>query len=898
MRASLASILLILLASAPEPAEGQFLSRDFRRLWANQIFENYGAAGYRDYDLEEENRRFDLFGDLLIDGVDIIEYSEIRRDAPGIRGSFETRNARYERFFKKLVIANEGFGNWSTRLIIGDHIRTFFTPMTLNLPNYNGIRWDGASRKSRFSLIASHLRDPVVMGGGLAVDQNIEERRIWGGSLFGVHWESQIGGLLKLGTTYVNAHRFDSEAAAKVNSLKGTIPGVMQGGLRKVFVFFSDDSPHDAFAGAAVHELTMTVDGNPVMPLRVGRIDGLISHIPVTSDPTSTVLLEPHEVDYLRRNRSWLRAVVEASRDRFFASLLDDITTDITTEALTSRGAPLRADGSDVIYFEYEVPDTVSGIDFSAVLADDYNVDVVGAMLVPILAPGEDDFYYDWYNARRARGRPGHGSNRHRVDFRYGFPTGLTIAGLDWDLKALGFHLQGEFARSLRFLQVPNRKAQRHRRESSTFYFRLTRPVRERTELGFEYFDVPDDYTTEFPLFLTQRTTKSVGGRLYTPFALVEDNDDLDFWPDRVEHNDPLAPYSDPLAGQFGYPGKGVYPGLDPDNDGVLDFNLDLEHGGDSGQPFLGYYSEPSGLVYGDDFDNNGVIDYRENDNLPDYAYPQDHRGFHAFGTVEVSQRTQLKTGWYRVRQPVVGGRNSTQYVEGQYRRDWPGLGYLRLNHRVKWMEDDIRNTVYNIGSVGSLRPDRLGSRDTVSNFTFFETGLMAVPDVNLRNIITFGFSELEGDPVVDPFITRPGRYTGVSMMNKIDYTWRRGRLTVRPQFKHLYYRSTSPERQLPSSQSRQVIPILRADYEITPRTELKTGIQGFPFWREKTTYAVRPESQRTRLTYTAMIQNRSNYLGYDLVLLMGTYRIEYQYTGSARPGSGSLQYFFRVFIG
>ena len=198
-------------------------------------------------------------------------------------------------------------------------------------------------------------------------------------------------------------------------------------------------------------------------------------------------------------------------------------------------------------------------------------------------------------------------------------------------------------------------------------------------------------------------------------------------------------------------------------------------------------------MVYGDDFDNNGMVDYRENDNLPDYAYPLDHRGFHTYGTVEVSRRTQLKTGLYRVRQPVMGGRNHTEYVEGQYRRDWPGLGYLRLNHRVKWMEDDIRNTVYNIGSVGSLRPDRLGSRDTVSNYTFFETGLMAVPDVNLRNIITFGFSELEGDPVVDPFITRPGRYTGVTVMNKVDYTWRRGRLTVRPQFKHIYYRSTSP---------------------------------------------------------------------------------------------------------
>jgi len=406
MRLPLTLILLILLGPAAVLADAQFLSRDFRRLWANEIFENYGAAGYRDYDLEEENRRFDLFGDLLIDGVDIIEYSETRRDAPGIRGSFETRNARYQRFFQKLVIANEGFGNWSTRLIVGDHIRTFFTPMTLNVPNYNGIRLDGASRKSRFSLIASHLRDPVVLGSGLALDQSIEERRIFGVSLFGVHLESQIGGLLKLGTTYVNVHRFDSEASAKVNSLKGTVPGVMQGGLRKVFVFFTDDSPHDGFAGASVYELDMFVDGRPVPPVRVGRIESLLDQIEVTPDPSSTILLQPHEVDYLRRNRAWLRAVADASRDRFFKTKLDKITTDI---APASRAAPLQADGSDVIYYEYVVPDTVSQIDFSAVLANDYSVDVVGAIQVPILAPGDDDLYYDWYNARRATGQPGRG---------------------------------------------------------------------------------------------------------------------------------------------------------------------------------------------------------------------------------------------------------------------------------------------------------------------------------------------------------------------------------------------------------------------------------------------------------------------------------------------------------
>ena len=111
---------------APVSAEAQFLSRDTRALWTNEVFENYGTHGYRDYDFEEENRRFDFFGDLLIDGGDILEYSEVRRDAPGQIGSYEARSDGYNDFFQKLVIANEGFGSWSTRLIFGEHLRTVF----------------------------------------------------------------------------------------------------------------------------------------------------------------------------------------------------------------------------------------------------------------------------------------------------------------------------------------------------------------------------------------------------------------------------------------------------------------------------------------------------------------------------------------------------------------------------------------------------------------------------------------------------------------------------------------------------------------------------------------------------------------------------------------------------
>ena len=861
-------------------------------MWANEVFENYGANGYRDYDFEEENRRFDIFGDLLIDGADILEYSEVRRNAPGQIGSYEARSDGYRDFFQKLVIANEGFGSWSTRLIIGEHLRTVFTPMTLNLPNFNGARWDGSSRKSRFSLIATHLRDPLVF------DNAIQERRVFGTSLVGGHWESQIGDVLKIGTTYVNTHRFDAEASAKLNGLKGDVPGVIQeGGLRRVFVFFTDDAPHDDAPGATIYGLTMYADGEVVVAQRVGQIDRLLEHITVTADRSNTIPLNPTDVQYLRRNGPWLRAVVEASNTNFFSIVLGRITQ---PAAPASSGAPLVANGTGVVFYEYEVPEGTKDVRFEAVLANDYSVDVVGGIQVPLFDSGTDygDIFYDWNNTLRASGTPGSNSNLHRVSFRYGFPTALGIYGLNFEAKIFGSSLQGEYARSTRFLKMPTAGGVRHDRKSATFYVTFQRPVTERAEVGFEWFDVPPDYTTDFSLFTDSSLGFPVGGKTYKRFALVEDNDDLDAWPDWAEHGDPLGFFSRSTG-----EGYGVFPGLDLNRDGRLDLNV----GGNAYTPFLGYYVDPPELVYGDDFNNNGTVDLRENDNLPDYLYPVDHRGWHAFVSVKPTTRSQVRLGAYRMDQPILGPSSDVRYLEGEYKRTWEGIGDIRLVHRTKWLKDNIQNTVYQFIELETLpsgltrpsryelQPDLLQQRDSVDNLTHIEANLKAVPDLNIRSVFSLNHIDLSGPALDDPLTATPGTITHFSMVNKADYTWHWNRFKLMPQFKHIFQRSKFPERGLPDRQTNWIIPILRMDCRVGPNTELKTGVQGLPLLPERTldlTSGVR------RHTYTAFLQNTSNHRGYDLTLLFGGYRTSISYTGSPRPSVGYVEYFFKVFIG
>ena len=872
-------------------AFGQFVSRDFRDLWSNEVFENYGTSGYRDYDFDEENRRFDYFGDLLIDGVDIVRYSEIRRNSPGIPGSYESRNARYDRFFDKLIVSNEGFGPWSTRLIVGDHIRTFFTPMTLNLPRFNGIRWDGASKKNRFSVLASQLTDPIYVPSNTNIDQSFEDRRIFGTSIMGGHWESKIGSILKIGTSYVNTHRYDAEASSRANNLKGVIPRVMDNGLRKVYVFFSDDSPREAGSGAALHELTLRVGGQTVPPAKISRVNDLILQVPVTRDVSSTILLDPSEIDFLRKNRAWIRGVAEASNQPFFSALLSDIAKPVVRDP--SLLEPLNVSGTDIIVFEFDLPDTTSDLKFEAVVANDYSIDVVGAMRVPTLAAGADDFYYDWYNAARAIGNPVASSNLSRFVFDYGFPTGISVMGVNFEADFWGVSANGEFARSTRFFQAPAFNGAKHQRVASTFYINLSKELRRNTLLGLEYFDVPNDYRTDFSIFKRSSRGPTLSGRLYTPFNVVEDNDDLDQWPDVLEHEDPLVPYLRTIGGR----GNGVYPGLDPNGDGVLDFDVDRAGGVDAYQPFIAYYAEPPELVYGDDFNNNGVADFRENDNLPDYAYPIDHKGMHGFLLQEWDSGVEFRVGNYRVQRKAMGDRNHTTYAEGAYISRLKELGKIRMHHRVRWVSDQIGNTIFNTNPA-SLRPDLLKNRDSINNLTYLEVNLQPTGRVNTRNILSFNHIRLKGEVLADASMAKPGDLVEATVVNKIDYSYARGALIVSPQIKHIFQYVKYSERSSAYRQRHWLMPIIRADWQIGPKTKLRSGLQGLPFLAETSRDPASPDQDFNRSTQTIFLQNNSNYLGYDLSILMGFYRTVKTYTNTARPGSGFSEYFFRVLIG
>ena len=104
---------------------------------------------------------------------------------------------------------------------------------------------------------------------------------------------------------------------------------------------------------------------------------------------------------------------------------------------------------------------------------------------------------------------------------------------------------------------------------------------------------------------------------------------------------------------------SGIFPGLDENNDLIPDSDQNFNGIPDWTEPILFYDADPPDFIYGIDFNNNGVVDYRENDALPDYPYPRDRQGTHLVATKKGLGRWGKWTsvGYYTMKEPAGGGK-------------------------------------------------------------------------------------------------------------------------------------------------------------------------------------------------------------------------------------------------
>jgi len=876
-------------------------TRDFFRRTEEEGYLNYGAEEYKAYERElMVRKKYDYLGNFLMEGYEVYTLDERRPglDQPGLEGSVIFKHSYYNDWFNNLIITKDSYRGWKTTATVGDAIRTKFTSLTLKLSRFNGIRWDAASPKNKFTVLGSRgypdLFSTPVKGGGS--NRVIEVAPIY---IFGVHWQTQLGDILKLGATYINQHQVDATKPANQNSIKGTIPEMLPPDT--LIVRFTDDSPEDGRAGAAVFSCYITVKG------KIGDQDTILSSNPAS--PYYSPFLAPTVVGGY----------------------------------IPPGASHIEANGTEAVDYIFPIPSTIVGTpvyaEFEAVVANDYRIslkqrhtfyDPKEKELVPRGAPCDPSpdatdamskkalwRGLGWVVAR-ADGNVQDYTNKKRLKFEYLMPTGQDIYGIDFEANLVGLKIKGEYENNVQYGKFPVVKGRRGSEEHSAYYINVVKDIGQTASLGAEYFRISPGYGGGYissrsgMVFYTDRGGKDANEASTSEFPLVEDNDDNDQWPD-----DSPADY--PTGGQMD---SGVYPGLDKNNDDIPDTDQNSNGIPDYEEPSMLYYSDPQEFVYGIDFNNNGIIDERENDDKPDYPYDRNLEGYHYFMLFKPIKGMKVTFGHYNMHQIADAGVSTANYIKFSYMYDFPRIGQFEINYDGKRVKDDIPDPVYifQIGGGGAPTSpppkDILPMRNSAVHTYFSQFRYTQIPNLSITDGLQYVYNH-KYPSVFKDGTTQDGDITRrITNAFRIDYTLKLGKLTIMPMVKHLMLKRSSDRIERETGKAieewTQFAPILRVDYKLTPNTTIRFGQQGFRLaffkstkWRQLLAFKYRdkvsPYNDRSETDMLFMVSNLSDYWGYKIAANVGFQRKSIEYSDEERAkleNARYTRYFISVVVG
>ncbi|MEW6755107.1 MAG: hypothetical protein AB1505_29610, partial [Candidatus Latescibacterota bacterium] len=853
-------VLPPLAVPAPADLPDAEPSRDFLRRPPLSGYVNYGQDMYRPYRREIRlQQRYDYLGNYLTEGFLVYELDEQRP------GRSNIRKDRLYRSLNNLVIAHDSYGPWDWALTVGDEVRTQFTPLTLRQAGFNGLRWDVVFPANQVSLLVTRGYDaslfptlstfstPLPQGTGTLLDyiEQEEENPVYN---LGGHWQTRVGDVLRFGATLVNQHQVNTASGSRGSLLAGSIPYPEMQAPHEISVRIRDDTPTTDEQGAVVYDVFLEVQGD----------DG--GTVWLSSDPDSP--------DY-------------------DASLAPEILGG-------RRGDGYReVRGEETVEYTFTLPDSLSPRQacVRAVVANDYRLETrqQHPFYVPLLDRDEPRTT-PYQTVARASGEVADFSNRREVDLNYGLYTGQTLYGVDFEATLVGLQMRGEYERNLLYRAFPVRRGATSQDQAAAWYVTVLRDLGP-LELGGEVFRLDAHYSGGYDarrggvLLYTDKGGETRDVRMLSEFPLVDDNDDDDRYAD-----DNLRDYPNGAETE-----SGVFPGLDENNDHIPDDDQNANGTPDYEEPFLLYFSDPQEFVYGVDLNNNGVIDARENDNEPDYPYKRDRKGWHAFVSLAEREGLSGAVGYYRQDEIAGAGRAVSRYGRLAYRFDVPRWARLQLNHDSKRVEDTIPDPVfiYRPGEDNNPdqppSPDPLHMADSWVHTTFAGTQLTRWPGLVIEN---------NGQWLLNRQLALHGRLQTVTLVNKADYTWKRGRLVVQPMAKHLYKRVTRTGRHRALESWHQIAPILRLDVRLTEKSSLQFGQQGMgiPFTDAmfgplafRLTDAVDEAREYRSADSVLMFTVKGDYQGYTVVSNTGLQKRHEAYSDPAvaRTRDGGFSRFF-----
>ena len=817
----------------------------------------YANYAFRDFQLPEtahyaQRQYYDQLGTFLIRGYDVYEWVHQRSTNWSLGTNRTTRPDRVFPYF--FMVATESHKDWATALTVGGGTRLTWSPLTLNYHGFSGTQLD---------LETTHLAGTLAVGSPYWSD----ERRSGWWSLGG-HTELRLGAL-RLGATVFDWQRYDARQPDV--SLTGDLPP-SQPLPSFIVVKFLDDDPDDQAAGAYVQDVVLLVNGQIRLDLQPDLVR-LNARNPTALGRRHRVTGQLNRTLYDDEGTKY--ADYFALRQHLAGERVQNVNLEelVRWVRLLPPGTAVQVDGDEVLlaYFDLRHEPYVRDVEVEALVGNDYRIEVVSLYERDPRQPTDlGRWAVGGVGAeRRARGNVKDLSNLHRLRFPVGSETASVLVGLDGRWEAYGGHLSWEYVRQIHCSQYPDGRP-RYRSDGEVLAPRAWR--------GAQHTEVGEAWYVHFEW--------DAGKALRYGFE--------------VFNLDPK------YANNFAYGVvSGFRPGLDRDGDGYPDDNRNWNGIPDYDEPFLKFHAEPIDYRYGRDWDHNGVADDVEEirwlggDYVPEYLYDSDQRGAHAFLLCRLGGGVEAAVGRLAAGGIAQGGRNDNTYAQVALRREGVGGSRLWTEHRVERVHDDIADHYYvrlqrshttltNAPEFGDY--DEYEVRDTrtwrnsLGHEHYVEAEWRPSPNVCLDGNARYSVNHQRGGDLVEGRDLGPDRTSQTSWVLRGEWVRSLGaRLEARVQTKLMALRLERQKGVRNLRDEWRALPILRADYEVTPRTALSLGIQGLPFLPARVRDRSAPRNSLKERVWVLQLRNTSDYLGYEVGTYLGLRRTWRDYDDPAR---------------
>jgi len=907
--------------------------------------ENYGRSGYNKYGRSVINRqanpKYDSFGNYIMDGVRVFNWNEekinSRHTKAGERYSTinktnEIDESEYFRqYLNNLVVVHEEQKSFSTRFIVGNEVRVKFSPLTLDLAALNGIRWDFNFDENNLTFVSSRADLPLWFSRDYINDDL--RHRLLPVYLTGAHFERTFG-IFNVAANYVNTYRSDTSQSRAKNSITGTISWNPNDVLMLV-VKLEDGSRFDA-GGPQLFELYPIINGVKRPDLLVGITKGSWE-----KDFTDVRVLQNNPAKDLYQNKYYFdpRRIpqyvkfdeVESKKlpDNFLmrrdsigdnwnpnaTNMVDMFQQSIVHD---SNKKYLEANRAEYLQFWFEMPTTdlnsnpieVTDVEFKALVGNDYKFSVSEIYKdIQNTATQKNSTYF--YTAKEARGNVKDMSNLGWVKFRYGQQTANMLMGFRVDANVKDFEFVAEYNKNLSYRQFMNTKAKKFHTDSDAYYVNMKKNF-GKFALGTEIFKIDSFYSTTYentdPTYFAMKaiplsswndyfhddvglqggsetpsgSTDAAGFMANTMLIdTVDDNDDKDRYPDFHI----FSPVRDR---------NGIFPGLDKNGNNRPDTNENDNLLPDYAEPFLLYNIDPDSYDFGDDYNNNGVIDEREDDDKPDYPYDTDTKGYHFFTSYGEDIGLKTTVGYINYKQVSGGGESNVRYGKLSYNKFIPFYAEINMATNLKKVKDSIQDNVFRhermlsttlidsftyVDNTFRTREgiqheryyDPLLYRDSYVSTSYFDTKLFRIPNLTVELKLKYDINHLNKTA-----FQQKNDLVERTQVFRADYRYYFRKLMIIPQVKFMSRKYTNHNGIERTFHEEYFYPIIKLEYPVTFKTVLKAGAQGFPGLNSTVRNIMNDQLDYDERNYLIMLTNRSLYQGYDFSLNFG-YEVKWQ---------------------